>query len=192
VLVFGDFETTGLDPDHDAPLEFGVIVCADNAELIHARRRYLFRYPPEVVQAMRQACTFDTHEKTGLWDELLDPDAQVSDETTVINPADFDAELCTLSGTFRGAKPELAGFGPHFDQRFLRRWAPDFLGLLSYRLRDVRTLAQECKDRYPTDWGPKPYGNHRALADCEAARAYLRWFRAHVMSPYNLALSFRD
>lgn len=186
MLIFADFETTGLDPDQDLPLEFALVVTDDDLEELGSRR-YLFRYPRPVIEALRAACTFETHESNGLWrDSLAVADgAPEGAGRLIVEPLDFDERLCAVAKTlFAGAQPELAGFGPHFDQRYLRRYAPTFLGLLSYRLRDVRTLAQECRHRYPTDWGPKPYGNHRAMGDCRAALEYLEWFRRHVMMPY--------
>lgn len=186
MLLFGDFETTGLDPDQDPPLEFGLILVDDSLAVLD-ERQYTLRYPREVVEAMRRACTFDTHERTGLWSELLEvADGRVEARGKLsCEPLDFDDRLCAWGAQrFGGQQPELAGFGPHFDQRYLRRYAPRFLGLLSHRLRCVRTLAQEVKHKYPLDWGPKPWGDHRALGDCRAALEFLRWFRLHVMMPY--------
>lgn len=187
-LAFGDLETTGLDPDSDAPLEFGLITVEEATLRVVDRRLYLFQYPIEQLTAMRQSCEFGAHETTGLWDELFAASAapaSVADNVIVMPPVEFDELLCAAApGLFKGSHPELAGFGPHFDQRFLRRYAPDFLGMLHYRLRDVRTLAREVARKYPTDWGPKAYGNHRALSDCEAAIEYLKWYRQHVMIPY--------
>jgi len=186
MLAFGDFETAGIDPDKDLPLEFGLVVTTDDLEVL-SEHRWIFLYPLAVVAALRSACTFEAHEKTGLWDELSIAGAcSAVAGARVVALADFDEALCKIAD-FGDEKPELAGFGPHFDQRFLRRYAPDFLDRLSYRLRDVRTLAQEVQLRYPTDWGPKPGGSHRALDDCHAAISYLRWFRSHVMTPYGKA-----
>jgi oligoribonuclease len=186
MLLFGDFETTGLDPDRDAPLEFGMILVQDDLALIDSRT-YTMRYPRDEIEAMRRACTFEQHEKSGLWDELLAAADGAAEGLgrLICDPVDFDDRLCAVAARhFGGQQPELAGFGPHFDQRYLRRYAPRFLELLSHRLRDVRTLAQEVKSKYPTEWGPKAWGNHRAMADCTAALEYLRWFRLHVMMPY--------
>lgn len=186
MLIFADFETTGLDPDSDPPLEFALIVTQDDLTPI-GERRYLFRYPREVVESLRAVCTFDTHEKSGLWTDLLAvaDGAPEGEGRLIVEPVDFNDRLCAVARVlFQGEQPELAGFGPHFDQRYLRRYAPTFLSLLSYRLRDVRTLAQEVRQKYPTEWGPKPYGNHRAMGDCRAALEFLRWFRLHVMMPY--------
>lgn len=186
MLLFGDFETTGLDPDADAPLEFGALLVTDALEIVD-ERQYLFKYPREVVAELRAAGTFPAHEDSGLWTELLEvADGRAEGAGKLIcEPADFDGRLLAWGAHyFKGERPELAGFGPHFDQRYLRRYAPAFLGALSYRLRDVRTLANEVAHKYPTDWGPKPCGNHRALTDCRAALEYLRWFRLHVMMPY--------
>ena len=188
-LIFGDFETAGLNPDVDPPFEFGCISVDHTLEVVD-RRRYLFKYPEAFLDQIRLTA-WDGHERTGVWDDLYQAaraqGAIESLDVIVCDPGEFDGLLCAFAHSRFTAKPHLAGFGPHFDLRYLRRYAPTFVErCISHQLRDVRTLANECRDRY-NDWGPKPFGNHRAINDCEAALAYLRWYRSHVMSPYNRA-----
>jgi oligoribonuclease (3'-5' exoribonuclease) len=192
MLVFTDFETTGLDPDNSLPLELGIVVTSDSLEQTKERRRYLFAYDRATLDTLRAGCGYEGHEKSGLWYELYNLEAAqtpASGELRVIPLTELDASLCAMADTllFRSdAKPQMAGFGVHFDQRILRRWAPEYLQCLHYRLRDVRTLAEEVRTKYG-QWGPDAWGPHRALPDCDAAIRYLRWYRLHAMSPYGVS-----
>jgi oligoribonuclease (3'-5' exoribonuclease) len=186
-IFYGDFETTGLDPSQDFPLEWGMLVTLGG---LFERRgfEFLFKYPLEVLHDLKQHASpkvVEMHDGSGLWQDLFSvANGTYSGEAMVTDLESFDSHLnviadqCSLDGL------ELAGFGPHFDQRWLRAYAPRFCARLSYRLRDIRTLAREVQDHYETDWGPDAFGPHRALADCRAAHKYHQWFRRHVMSLY--------
>lgn len=186
MLVFTDLETTGLDPDRELPLELGIVVTTDVLKPVR-RQRYLMQYERDDLDSMRRVCGYKGHEDTGLWWELYH-----LEEGTDKDPADavplpgLDEALIQLAdecGFLQQDRPQMAGFGVHFDQRFLRRWCPRYLQRIHYRLLDVRTLAEEVRRKYG-DWGPPASGPHRAMPDCDAAIDYLRWYRAHVMTPY--------
>jgi oligoribonuclease (3'-5' exoribonuclease) len=189
MLLFGDFETTGLDPDKDPPLEFGLVLVN---EMDHCRVlydcRYLFRYPQAEVEAMRAACTFEAHERNGLWQQLLQEEDR-GFRGGFVESLEFDAALCKVAvEQFKGQKPWLAGFNADFDRRYLRRYAPAFeAAFLDYHTFDVSTVRKTSQIKYPTDWGPSKTERHRGLEDCYDAIKYWLWYHDHVMTPYNKA-----
>lgn len=194
MLIFGDFETTGLDPDRDLPLELGLVLVNDALEEV-SQHRIVFGYTPEEISEAQASCApvvREMHEKNGLWQDLLDPEVLKTD------PTDLDLRLYGwahkhhVEGNWptqpMARRPELAGFNPAFDLRWLRRYAPSFVqDKLHYRPFNVSTLRDVVRLKYGCERGPSGEPEHRGVADCLDALKYLRWFRVHVMSPYNLA-----
>lgn len=193
MLICGDFETTGFDPDKDAPLELGLVLVTDDFETVIADREILFRYEHAELKELKASCVDfvrDMHARNGLWAALekgdgIDPVALDQDLYQWAYGHSCNGHWPTSSMSMR---PRLAGFNPGFDMRWLRRYAPSFVqDKIHYGPFDVSTLRTIAQAKYPTNWGPSDPGRHRGVADCYAAIAYARWFRNNVMSPYNPA-----
>lgn len=179
MFLWADFETSGLDPERDIPLELGLILTEDNLT-IKAEQNLLLGWPQtRLIQAMTEcnSVVHQMHTDNGLWLELLSarPKTPIEDfESTLLTWAQFGAEV-----------PVIAGFNPGFDLRWLRVWAPKFAALLHYGVFDVSCFRRACTIKYGHAWGPSDRGGkHRGLSDLRDAIAYWRWFRSHIMSPY--------
>ena len=181
--LFADFETSGLDPRRDLPLEFAVVATNSALEILY-ERAVLFSYPSVVLQALRDTChraVATMHTNNGLWADLAEPS-----ETSVQLP-DFAAAVASMFDSAAEAvspldKVELAGFNPFFDRRWLEFLAPAQIGRLHYRSYDVSSLRTTALDVFAGRKQPKHSDvPHRALGDCKSAIQYARWFRAECM-----------
>lgn len=180
--AFIDFETTGLDPQTDRPLEFALVL-TDDALVIRYERTFLFRWSAEQVEQFYADCherVAEMHEKNGLWEDLL------AGSETSIPIAAFEATLhamldhCATLGPLRST--EIAGFNPFFDRKWLEVLAPTAVARLHYRSYDVSTLRTTVWDVYRArDEPPVP---HRSLGDCHSAIEYARRFRSDWLVPF--------
>ena len=76
----------------------------------------------------------------------------------------------------------LAGNTVHVDKEFLKKYMPDFVSLLHYRIIDVSTVKELSRAWYPTEYSkaPKKIRSHRALADIRESIEELKYYRRAV------------
>jgi len=186
ILVWADLETTGIT-DHDLILEVAVIV-TDNelVEIDHLSSPVLSAAPERFVPANQprtsddQISVWENHFESGLIADLHKASNSAKTPSTV------DEELVTLlekhgvyQGMERKRRPPLCGASVSFDRRFMRKYMPNFIGLLHYRNIDVSSIHELRKrwrgnDLPPMDEEEAP---HRALQDIRNTLEYLRYMR---------------
>ncbi len=183
-FIWLDLETTGLDPDREIVLEFGVILAADDRDgdmlpvqefqsvitpYAYGKERTVPERSPDRILAEMHSKVRTMHTKNGLLAELERPELCCS----ISEADDF---LFALAGE---GLPSLAGNSVHFDLSFIRKHMPRFASRLNHRVFDVSTLIR----------AEKTYGDsveqittradaHRALDDARASLATARAFRA--------------
>ena len=76
----------------------------------------------------------------------------------------------------------LAGNSVHADKEFLKKYMPNFMEHLHYRIIDVSTVKELTRRWYPKEFGaaPKKTFSHRALQDIKESIEELRYYRDSV------------
>lgn len=178
MFLFMDFETTGLDPRFDKPVEVALIVADENTEIterdrisiaIHSEPEWWHHVNPKVI-AM--------HKKSGVM------------ERSLASPYTFgETEELLMEVVLRhdARYRVLAGSSVHFDRRFIESFFPRLYGVLFHRQFDVSSLYPVVFNipGFPTHAMKKESEKpHEALADVEAsmniARHYMKAFGRHL------------
>jgi oligoribonuclease len=186
-FIWLDLETTGLDPDTEIVLEFGVILAADDRagdmSIVNEFQSVITPYdygPAADHEGLSHRCAAgiladmhprvrEMHTKNGLIAELEKPELCCSIQ-------EADAFLAELAGD---GLPSLAGNSVHFDLGFILKHMPNFAKRLSHRVFDVSTLIRaERTYGDSVDQITTKADAHRALDDCRASLATARAFRA--------------
>lgn len=181
-MIFLDLETTGLDPARGEPLEIGLL--ALNPDLTEAAAWSCPINPPSGWQGLCDAKVLAMHEASGLR-ALLSGPAAYAHHPAPAGPglplkAQVEEWACAfLTHACPGSRPELCGFNPDFDRRWLRVHMPGLHERFHYRSLDCNSLwlAERAAGLATPE---KPPAEHRALADCRAAAAVLRRFVARL------------
>ena len=73
----------------------------------------------------------------------------------------------------------LAGNSVHADKEFLKKYMPNFMEHLHYRIVDVSTIKELGRHWFPKEYSdaPKKQGSHRALQDIKESIEELRYYR---------------
>ena len=76
----------------------------------------------------------------------------------------------------------LAGNSVHADKEFLKKYMPEFMEQLHYRIVDVSTIKELTKHWFPKEYAgaPKKQLLHRALQDIKDSIAELRYYRKTI------------
>ena len=176
--LVADFETSGLDPVEDAPLEFAMVVTDDQLNIL-AERSFLFRYTQteiEEIYGEAHERVVKMHEKNGLWEDLLASSGEHSVAPDALGREVGDFLDLLEHEHVEVQKLQLAGFNPFFDRKWLEAFAPDVLERIHYRSYDVSTLRTTAQDLAFPD-PPRGEVPHRSLGDCHAVIEYARWVR---------------
>lgn len=174
MLLWLDFETTGLSPIHNRLLEVGWTLTNDDLGPIHTPEdevQSVLITPSQETWAQLEEFNshFDMHLKNGLYDDLLQGEGTVQLE---------DAEDMILADIEKSGGDHfiIAGSGVHFDKAFIEFWMPRLAAKLHYRLFDMSTIKRFLKtvgieDVISTE-------THRAAQDVvEALRNARLWQR---------------
>lgn len=188
-LAWCDLETTGLGDDARV-IECGIILTDKDANSIAEASWLAYASPRGWEPGAARMHRPESEGGTGLM-------ARAYEATR-----SFDQLGPTIADWLRShgvdgvtCKPRVAGNGPHFDRRFLRRDVPMVDALLHHRHRDVSCLLEFFADAgLPLqDARPRP---HEALGDLKMAIEHYRAFLATVrmlreVSPGGVCLSGR-
>jgi len=156
MLIWTDFETTGLDPFAEHVLEIGAIATNDSFEEVS---RFHCVISTTVDMDAVDPYVLDMHTKNGLWDSVTH-----SDTTHVDAAAAF---LAWVKTHVDKGKAPLCGSSVHFDRGFMKVHFPDVNDWLHYRNIDVSTLKELGKRvGWPAYDGPIDK-RHRAMDDIE-------------------------
>jgi oligoribonuclease len=184
VLVWTDFETTGLDPVEDEILEACVIVTEDFPSLKEIDRRHrVLNLTDHAVERMNDpkgdGWAKRAHSLSGLIPECM------KSELTL---AGLDKDVYGMLDGLRANKRNcmIAGSTVHFDRKFVDNQLPWWASVLNYRNFDVSVLSMACvalSIRLPC-WGTRPEDKrekpHRATQDIEYSLTVAREYRDHV------------
>lgn len=184
MILWTDFETTGLTPAHaHFILEAGFILTDDDLNeidhqswILHFQLN-LVRYAgrPVIDNFVREM-----HTKNGLWDLCaIQPEKR--------NHAWLDEQVLTWLasvGVERGKVP-MAGSTISFDREFTAQWLPGLQGFLHYRNIDVSTTRNQV-ERWAKDLvagEPKKRDRHRTIDDIEDSLELMRYYKEQLFDP---------
>lgn len=180
MFLFLDIETTGLDPQWDSILEFGIKGYADNLEfashhqydtMVKPRSTWLDRINAEpFVQAM--------HAESGLTEAIGKVKGQLP------NTLEVQATVLQLLEDW-DLKPNtqpICGSSVQFDREFLAEYMPKLEAWFHYRNIDVSTIKEIAQRWYPSLPEPdlKPQGKHRVVSDINDSVNLLKYYRGKI------------
>lgn len=173
LLVFVDIETTGLEPEHDAILEIGVVIADSNFGTVdHNSWVLYYNQPPQKIDLI----VWEMHEMSGLWMECKNSPLYDIQEVE-------EEMLMFLKGNGIEAKTQpMVGNSIHFDRSFLKYHTPRFEGYFHYRNLDISSL-NIFVDRYMNEfYTGRPVNNklHRAIPDCFDSLNTLKYYQEHL------------
>lgn len=151
-----DLETTGLNPGKCSIIEFACILTDRNLKSLYSYHAYLKSLVEDWDEKARRM-----HEDNGLIDarqklDLADCETNVAVSREVASVVeDIDSPVW------------LAGVGPHFDRRFIRRYMTSLDDALYYRQFDARTLFAAVQDATDYKFDLEEKRKHRAMKDIE-------------------------
>lgn len=173
MLCWIDFETTGLDPNLDHPLEIAVVLTADRLEIM-AKRSYLIKPPNTNYFTTMVPRVVEMHEKNNLIEDVMDRGMPV--ETV---QADL-IKWCLQQAPEEILKQTpICGSSVLFDRRVAMRWMPVWEDLWSYRCIDCSTMKEVAKRWAPAidAWKSPETKPHRAALDVLASIDEARHYR---------------
>ncbi|XP_065661960.1 oligoribonuclease, mitochondrial isoform X3 [Hydra vulgaris] len=172
-LVRVDLEMTGLDVDKDHIIEMAVLITDPDLNIIAEGPDIIINQPESILQKMGDWCK-EQHGKSGLTKAV-----QVSRVT--LNECEKEM-IGFVSKYTNKEKCLLAGNTVHVDKEFLKKYMPDFMSLLHYRIIDVSTVKELCRAWYPLEYAnaPKKINSHRALADIRESVDELKYYRKAI------------
>ncbi len=168
-LIWIDLEMTGLDPDTDVIIEIATLVTDKNLNVLAEGPELAIRQPLSVLEAMDD-WNRNTHQKSGLWQRVLDSQTTVAQAEAIT--VDF------LSHWVAANKSPICGNSICQDRRFLARGMPRLERYFHYRNLDVSTL-KELSRRWSPDLleGFVKVGAHTALSDIRESVKELAFYR---------------
>lgn len=158
-----DLETTGLDPDKCSVIEFACVLTDSDLNEKFEYHAYLKSMIEDWDEEAREM-----HRNSGLLEVRSDLD--LKDCKTSVYISEY---VCQELERFN--EPVwLAGVGPHFDRRFLRRSFPKLDDRLHYRHFDARTIFALLQDADSIDFNEKRTRDHRAMTDVKQTLKNIR------------------
>lgn len=167
MIVFLDFETTGLDPDAGAePIELAAVIADDS---FSERAAFETLILPAQTWEHWDPAAHSMHAASGLARECF------RRGRSRVQAGNAFATFLALNTS---GPLHLAGNSVHFDRMFLRRYFPAIERLFHHRHLDVssvRMLAERAVPGAPQLHGEKP---HRAMPDVRRSIAELHHWTA--------------
>lgn len=172
MLVWIDFETSGLKPPGACPLEAAVAITDDDLNVLDHHSWLITPLdPPSNWPAKVQ----EMHTKNGLIREL-----QLFGGRGI---PEVEAGMCDFVKNMEAIGVPLAGSTVGFDRKFIEAFFPAFDQLLHYRSVDVSSIKELAKRWYPNKELPTVPDEdkaHRSLPDVIASIDELRWYRENI------------
>ncbi len=171
-LAWIDLEMTGLNVDQDVILEIACIL-TDSQLTIIKEGPSLVIHQPEATLKQMNTWSQEQHALSGLTQEVQRSTISVKQAEKKV--LDFLRNYC---------EPEtalLAGNSVWQDRLFMRRYMPDIVDFLYYRLIDVTTI-KELVDRWYSDSEQREFVKkdlHRALPDTYESIEELKHYKKH-------------
>merc|ERR1712004_804658 len=172
-LVWVDLEMTGLDIDNDHIIEMACLITDGKLNMVAEGPNLIIHQPNEIMDNMNDWCK-EHHGKSGLTQAVKESQISVAEaESQMLS---FMAQH-TVKGTGL-----LAGNSVHDDKRFLKKYMPNFMDHLHYRIVDVSTVKELCRRWYPEDFKklPRKEGSHRALDDIKESIKELEFYQHSI------------
>lgn len=175
-FVWIDCEMTGLDVAKDVLLEIATIITDTNLDIIAEGPNIIIHQHSEHLEAMIPFVK-ELHKESGLIDE-------VSRSTISLQDAQ-DQTLALIVQHCKAQEAVLAGNSVWQDAMFLRKYMPQVIDYLNYRLLDVSAIKLVIKQWYAQDpcVNFKKAETHRALADIRESINELKHYREHFFKP---------
>jgi len=190
-MLWADAETTGLDVDRDAILEFAVIITDDHLNEV-ARLNTLVRPPADLLQRLQvRPVVLQMHTASGLLHELM-----TADLDTVPTVAELEHLLLALIDQHVDPNTDLclAGAGvANFDRHLIAAQMPALGSRLTYWSIDAGVERRHFQKATGEDLVSSEAGAsiaHRALADVESALEAARMAQTAYRSFAALRSSF--
>lgn len=174
LILWVDFETTGLDPEENFLLEMAAYLTDSHLEIVDSMEEvYLFHN--DALRLTFDPIVQDMHTANGLWDACKQGRSSIGNDGRVIQML-RDA----------GAKPQevlLGGSTINFDRDWIKQWMPILYNFLSYHNLDVSSI-KRCMELWRDDIvgiSPSSSGNHRAGPDIMATINLMKFYRDFVI-----------
>ncbi|XP_043936912.1 oligoribonuclease, mitochondrial isoform X2 [Protopterus annectens] len=136
-MVWVDLEMTGLDIEKDAIIEMACIITDSELNILAEGPNIIINQPDELLDSMSAWCK-EHHGKSGL--------TQAVQESKVsLQQAEYEFLSFVRQHTPPGLCP-LAGNSVHADKKFLDKYMPEFMRHLHYRIIDVSTIKELCRE----------------------------------------------
>jgi oligoribonuclease len=153
LLVWIDLEMTGLNPEFDRIVEFGLIITdwdfnelCSLEKVVYQPEKYLVNMPSEVVKM---------HTLSGLIGKISDGISESEAENSIVS-------LINQYAT-KGQDVILAGNSIHQDRRFIRKYWHSLEERLHYRMLDVSSWKVIMINKFNHEF--QKTNSHRALDD---------------------------
>lgn len=179
MILWIDFETTGLDPRKHFLLELAAILTDSTLEEVDGHHQVMhFDWDATTCATLAGEIVFEMHTTNGLWEECRRGSYNLLEQELIIIQMMIDA----------GIEPRtcrLGGSTINFDRDWLLVKMPHLYEFLHYRNFDISTLkvTQELWRPDLTDVSPSSSGTHRARADIIDSINYAKWYRDFVILP---------
>jgi oligoribonuclease (3'-5' exoribonuclease) len=182
LILFNDFEATGIDTDKDVILEgyFDLRLVDPEKGVVGKQLLTQHVYIDSVYdRSTMHPIAEKMHVDNGLWDDLEKNEA--SKMTVAAFDSIFTPFIAAAKEEFNGAPIHLGGMGvANYDKRLIERDMPQLNSLLHYRCEDISVIHMHAK---LSGWKPAPkdekyFGNiaHRAKEDVEQSIGQFLYF----------------
>lgn len=171
-FVWIDLEMTGLNPDIDVILEIATIITDDQLNIID-QGPHLIIFQPEEKLAIMDEWVRNIHTKSGLIEKVR--------QSNILTVHAEEQTFAFISKYCKAESALLCGNSVWQDRAFMRKYMPNIVTFLNYRLIDVSSIKVLVRRWYPQDQRKdfKKADNHRALEDILESINELKHYRKH-------------
>ncbi|XP_063799564.1 oligoribonuclease, mitochondrial [Pseudophryne corroboree] len=172
-MVWVDLEMTGLDIRKDQIIEMACLITDSDLRILAEGPNLIIKQPDELLDGMSEWCK-EHHGQSGLTQAVRD--SKIS-----LLQAEYEFLSFIRQHTPPGLCP-LAGNSVHVDKVFLKKYMPQFMRHLHYRIIDVSTVKELCRRWFPVEYerAPRKASSHRALDDISESIKELQFYRENI------------
>ncbi|PVU87241.1 hypothetical protein BB561_006416 [Smittium simulii] len=168
-MVWIDCEMTGLDPEQDHLLEIAVVITSNNINKILETLELVIHQPDDILDNMNSWC-IEHHGESGLTKKVRESDISLEQAEQLI------IELI-LRACDQNHKPLIAGNTVHADLAFLKKYMPNMVKLLHYRIIDVSSIKE-----LMWKWLPNTARKAPAMDDILESIEELKYYKKKLFS----------